>query len=64
MHVKSQCTRFTVGIKLKVWKDEVVGTTMMRSSVLNLHQPDKKLPAKGLIILHFCITDCKGVVTD
>ncbi|XP_064390305.1 shieldin complex subunit 2-like isoform X3 [Halichondria panicea] len=31
-------------IRLKTWRGEVVGTTTMFSSVLNLHQPKKSLP--------------------
>lgn len=38
------------GIRLKVWKNEIVGTTVMHSSVLNLHQPGKKLPARGMSV--------------
>ena len=34
-------------IKLKSWQRETVGTTIMFSSVLNLHQPKKQLPEKG-----------------
>ena len=34
-------------IKLKRWRKEMVGHTVMYSSVLNLHQPKKTLPVKG-----------------
>ena len=40
-------------IKLKSWQREVVGTTIMFSSVLNLHQPKNQLPDKGIAI--YCI---------
>eukprot|EP00731_Ephydatia_muelleri_P016093 Em0009g517a len=37
---------FLTNIKLKVWKGETVGHTMMRSSILNLHWPKGTLPAR------------------
>ena len=36
-----------IDTKLKRWRKEVVGHTVMHSSVLNLHQPKNPLPAKG-----------------
>lgn len=36
-------------VKLKSWQREIVGTTIMFSSVLNLHQPKKQLPEKGIL---------------
>ena len=47
MHACLLCM-YTADIKLKSWLKEIVGTTVMRSSVLNFHQPKKPLPKKGI----------------
>ena len=47
MHACLLCM-YTADIKLKSWLKEIVGTTVMRSSVLNFHQPKKPLPKKGV----------------
>ena len=39
-------------IKLKKWRKEVVGHTVMHTSVLNIHQPKKQLPDKGIVREH------------
>ena len=44
MHDDLCCT----DIRLKSWQREFVGTTVMYSSILNLHQPKKQLPDKGI----------------
>ena len=41
-------------IRLKSWREEVVGHTIMYSKVLNLHQPQKGLPSK-------CKSTCMGL---
>ena len=42
-------------IKLKVWKGETVGHTMMRSSILNLHWPKGTLPARCRVTFYLVI---------
>lgn len=42
-------------IKLKVWKEETVGHTMMRSSILNLHWPKGTLPTRCRVIFYLVL---------
>lgn len=47
-------TLWFTDIRLKLWSNEVVGTTVKCSSILNLHQPNKKLPQRGLGPIKLC----------